>query len=91
MDDSAGKSDEIVAELNPDPDDRGPAPDLRPLPERPPANASTETWAEYVIALGAPDNVAREVKHWDDERREYVTVPPLTRDQLIARAEQLGG
>lgn len=88
--DSGGLRDEVIVELNPGPEppttDQPP-----PIPDRPEDSADESEWVDYVVALGAGRDVAGDSRHWDATAGEYVTVPGLTRDELIALADRLGG
>lgn len=91
--DSAGLSDEVHAELNPAdplaPQDQAPS-----VPARPADGAPKARWADYVVALGADRAfVSADTQHWegDKDTGRLVTLPGLTRDELIDLADRLGG
>jgi hypothetical protein len=88
--DSGGISDDVIVELNPGPE--SPAVDQPPpISERPADSADESEWVDYVVALGAGRDVAEDTHHWDATAGEYVTVPALNRDDLIALADRLSG
>ena len=92
MTDSAGLSDEVIAELNPPPEGPPRPGQLDPLPERPADSASKAKWVDYVIALGADRGfVEGDTEHYDAIEEAMVTLPGLTRDELQDLADRLMG
>lgn len=86
----SGLRDAVTAELNPS----GPEPDYGPQPEpvadRPANGASKDVWIDYVVALGADRTfVTSDTYHFDGTG--YAPEPGLSRADLIALADRLGG
>lgn len=102
----AGLTDEVTAELNPDPfgpdEDDDPegyaawmaarlAQQLPPVPPRPADDAAEDAWVDYCVALGADGGIARGTLHWDGEVGEVLVAAPLTKAELVELATRLGG
>jgi hypothetical protein len=82
-------SDEVTTELNP-PEQPEPAP--AEGPQRPASNASRQGWLDYLVHLGADRAfIEGETEHFDADQNRYVQAPKLSRDELIALADRLGG
>lgn len=90
--DGAGLTDDVQAELNPKATAL-PADQPDRIPDRPADGAAKAKWVDYVVALGASRDVAVDTEHWegDPDDGHPVTVPALTRDELVELADRLGG
>jgi hypothetical protein len=86
-DDGAGLTDEVQVFVNGEP--HGVA---VPLPDRPGKGVGKDVWVDYVVALGADRAfVTGGNRRFDTESGDLVTDPSLTKDELIALADRLGG
>jgi hypothetical protein len=85
----SGLRDGVTVDLNPG--GGAPAEHAAPaIPERPADGASKDVWIDYVVELGADRGfVTGDTEHFD--RDGYTVEPGLTRSQLIALADRLGG